>query len=393
MNFVESDGGVCAARGFLAGGVSAGLKALSHLDMAMIFSERPAAVAAVFTQNRAAAAPVVVSRRHAASGSARGVIVNSGGANACTGAQGLRDAELMAREAAVAMNVASDEMLVCSTGLIGSLLPMDKVLDGIKRAKSALETNDTAASQAIMTTDTVPKKAALVHKDGWSLGGIAKGAGMIAPNMATMLGFVTTDAAVPASLLSSFLAEVAEVSFNSISVDGDTSTNDTVMVFANGASGIEPDPGEFYLALEWVCKNLARQIVQDGEGATKLVTVAIVGAASDAEAKRAARTIADSLLVKTMLFGQDANWGRIAGTIGNAGVAVDMGQLCVDICGIRLLERSVPAAQQDVDRARKALTEPEVSIWCDLASGDGSAEMLTCDLTPEYIRINAEYEL
>lgn len=393
MNFVDSDAGVCAARGFLASGVSAGLKELAHLDMAMIFSQQPAAVAAVFTRNLAAAAPVLVSRRHSASGSARGVIVNSGGANACTGAQGLRDAHSMAQAAASAMNIAAEDMLVCSTGLIGSLLPMEKVLGGIKAAAAGLGAEDTAASRAIMTTDTVPKKAALAHRDGWSVGGIAKGAGMIAPNMATMLGFLTTDAVVPAELLQTFLREAAEVSFNSITVDGDTSTNDTLMVFANGASGIEPDPRELYAALEAVCKSLARQIVLDGEGATKLVTVTIVGAASDDEARTTARTIADSLLVKTMLFGQDANWGRVAAAVGNAGVTVDLEHLSVDMCGIRLLNRSVPASMHDVDRARTALTGREVSIRCDLASGDGSAEMLTCDLTEDYIRINAEYEL
>lgn len=393
MNFVESDAGVCAAKGFLASGVSAGLKESGKLDMAMILSARPAAVAAVFTQNLAAAAPVVVSRRHASSGSARGVIVNSGGANACTGSRGLENAEAMAEAAAAAAGVALGEMLVCSTGLIGAFLPMDKVLGGIDKANEALAADDTCASEAIMTTDSVPKKAALTHKQGWSIGGICKGAGMIFPNMATMLAFVTTDAVVAPDLLEAFLSEAVEESFNSISVDGDTSTNDTLMVFANGASGIEPDAGELYAGLESVCKSLARQIVLDGEGATKLVTITIVGADSDDEAKQVARAISGSLLVKTMLFGGDANWGRIAATIGRAGVKADMDLLSIDICGIRLLERSVPGSSGDVDRARKALTEREVDIRCDLASGDGSAQMLTCDLTEEYIRINAEYEL
>lgn len=390
---IESGGGVCAAREFVASGISAGLKESGAPDLAVILSRRPATVAAVFTTNLAAAAPVVVSREHAGSGSARGVVINSGCANACTGPAGLEDARQMARAAAAGLGVAPEEMLVCSTGLIGSRLPMDRVLAGIGRACAGLGPDDTGASQAIMTTDTVAKKAALTHPDGWSLGGIAKGAGMIAPDMATMLAVLTTDARVPAPLLRSCLKRAADLSFNAISVDGDTSTNDSLMLFANGASGIQPAAEELSQALEQVCGSLARQIVKDGEGATKLVTVTVEGARTGAEAAIAARTVAGSLLVKTMLFGQDANWGRIAAAVGRAGVQVDMAKLTIDICGIRLLDASGPASPAEVERARAALHRPEVSIRCHLASGKGSAQMLTTDLTPRYVTFNAEYEL
>ncbi|MGQ0678508.1 MAG: bifunctional glutamate N-acetyltransferase/amino-acid acetyltransferase ArgJ [Actinomycetota bacterium] len=392
LNCVDSDAGACAARGFLAAGVAAGIKASGKPDMALIFSERPASLAALFTGNLACAAPVVVSRRHAAGGQGRGVIVNSGGANAGTGAAGLADARRMAEATAQLMGVPTEQIQVCSTGLIGTPLPMDRVLRGIELAAAALGTGVDAAARAIMTTDTVLKKAALVHRNGWAIGGICKGAGMIAPNMATMLAFITTDASVSPEPLYRYLQEAAEVSFNSISVDGDTSTNDTVLLFANGLSGLEPAAQDFAAGLEWVCRSLARQIVADAEGASKLVTVTVTGAASVVEARRAARTVAESLLVKTMLYGGDANWGRIAAAIGRAGVHVDMDQLSIDMCGVRLLNRSVPAAVQEVERARRALAAWEVNIECDLASGGARAQMLTCDLTPGYVTFNAEYE-
>lgn len=393
LTFTEGEAGVCAAKGFLAAGVAAGLKESGNLDLALIFSVRQASVAGVFTTNLAAAAPVVVSRRHVSSGVGRGVVVNSGGANACTGARGLADAREMAAAAAVALGVAEHELAVCSTGLIGSYLPMDKVVSGIRIAARSLSADDEDAARAIMTTDIVPKKASAKHPDGWSLGGIAKGAGMIAPNMATMLAFITTDAVVPSGRLSAALKKAVEVSFNSITVDGDSSTNDTVLVFANGSSGIAPPPEEFAAALNAVCTSLARQMVADGEGATKLVTVQIRGAASTEEAKRAARTVADSLLVKTAVFGEDANWGRVAAAVGRAGVAVDFSRFGIEICGITLVESGEPREVELVDGARKAMASREIAIGCDLAAGTASAEILTTDLTPEYVKLNAEYEL
>jgi glutamate N-acetyltransferase/amino-acid N-acetyltransferase len=289
--------------------------------------------------------------------------------------------------------VAEQELSVCSTGLIGSYLPMDKVVSGIRIAAGSLSTDDGDAARAIMTTDTVPKKAAAAHADGWSLGGIAKGAGMIAPDMATMLAFITTDAVVPSPQLSAALTQAVEISFNSITVDGDSSTNDTVLVFANGSSGIAPSPEDLAAALNGVCTSLARQIVADGEGATKVVSVQIRGAASAGEAKRAARTVADSLLVKTAVFGEDANWGRVAAAVGRAGVAVDFSRFGIDICGITLVESGEPGEVKLVDAARKAMAAREIAIGCDLAVGTASAEMLTTDLTPEYVKLNAEYEL
>lgn len=389
----EGSAGVCAAGGFLAAGIPAGLKGSGNLDLALIFSERPATAGGVFTTNRAVAAPVVVSRKHVASGAARGVVVNSGGANACTGERGLADAHEMARTAAGMFGVAEEEFLVCSTGLIGAYLPMDKVLPAIRIAAGSLSPDDEDAARAIMTTDTVSKKAAVVHAGGWSVGGIAKGAGMIAPNMATMLAFITTDAVVPSGQLGAALGRAVESSFNSITVDGDMSTNDTVLLFANGHSGTEPSPEDFAIALEAVCSSLAKQIVADGEGASKFVSVQVRGAASAEEAKKAARAVADSLLVKTAVYGQDANWGRVAGAVGRAGVAVDFARFSIEICGVTLVERGVPSPPELVHAAREAMAAPQISIACDLASGSARAEMFTTDLTPEYVKLNAEYEL
>jgi glutamate N-acetyltransferase / amino-acid N-acetyltransferase len=389
----EGSRGVCVPKGFLAAGVSAGLKPSGNLDLALVVSERPAAAAGVFTTNRAAAAPVVVSRRHLQSNVAVGVVVNSGGANACTGARGLSDAEEMTRTAAELFGVAPEQFLVCSTGLIGSFLPMDKVASGIRLAAGSLSPDDADAARAIMTTDTVPKTAAGSHPDGWSIGGIAKGAGMIAPNMATMLAVIASDAIVPQRILQEALGRSVEASFNTITVDGDTSTNDSVLALANGASGVAPSAGDFAGLLAEVCRSLARQIVADGEGATKFVSVRVGGARSVEDARIAARRVAGSLLVKTAVYGEDANWGRIAGALGTAGVDVDFDKLSIAICGVPLLERGVPCAYDRIAQARKAMQRREIDIACELAAGDASAEILTTDLTPEYVKLNAEYEL
>ncbi len=386
------DAGVCAPRGFKAAGVAAGIKRSGELDLALIFSEEEATAAGMFTTNRTAAAPVQVSRARVAGGRARAVVINSGCANAMTGPRGMADAELMAASAASAAGVSPEEMLVCSTGLIGSYLPMEAVLKGIEDAAGRLGDGDEAAARAIMTTDTRPKRAAVVHPEGWSVGGIAKGAGMMAPRMATMLAVITTDAALRAGDLTAALREAADSTFNAITVDGDTSTNDTALVFANGCSGMAPSLDALGEALHAVCGALAKAIVSDGEGATKLVHVRISGGISGEQAKQAARTVAESLLVKTALYGADANWGRVAAAIGRSGVQAAFDRLSISMGGVGILREGVPAPETVLAQARAALGAREVEIACDLHAGSASAEVLTTDLSPEYVRLNAAYE-
>lgn len=377
--------------GFRAAGVPAGIKPFGALDLAIIVSDAPASAAGVFTTNRAAAAPVQASRARLAGGRARGVVVNSGCANAMTGPRGLADAEAMAEEAAARCAVPAGEMLVCSTGLIGSFLPMERIVAGIAAAAERLAGDDADAARAIMTTDTRPKRAAVGHRGGWSVGGIAKGAGMMAPRMATMLAFVATDAQVEPGVLGAALMAAADCTFNAITIDGDTSTNDSVLGFANGRSGVRPQPEDLRGALEAVCGALARAIVEDGEGASKLVRVRVRGAAGPDEARRAARSVAESLLVKTAIYGGDPNWGRIAAALGRAGVEADFDRLSISIGGVPVLREGVPAAEGEVARARAAMHDVEIDIVCDLVAGPAVAEMLTTDLTPDYVRLNAEY--
>ena len=391
----ELEQGVCAARGFRVAGVEAGIKRGGGLDLVLLVGDRPATVAGTFTTHPAAAAPVQVSRSRVAAGVARGVVVNSGCANAVTGARGLADAVEMAATAAAQAGVPAEHMLVCSTGKIGSYLPMDRVAKGIAGAAARLGSSpedDARAARAILTTDTRPKRAAVRHEAGWALGGMAKGAGMIAPNMATMLALLTTDAVVPAARLQAALAAAVDASFNCITVDGEPSTNDTVLALANGASGVTPADGELQAALRGVCGRLAAAIVADGEGATKFVTVNVTGAASAAEARLAARTVADSPLVKTALFGSDANWGRVAAALGKSGVAWDLDALRIAMAGVTLLDRGVIAPPEAVSAANGALRPREVTIDCDLGVGHASATILTSDLSLGYVEINAEYE-
>ena len=390
---IVSSGGVCIPSGFKAAGVTAGLKASGKPDLALIVSEREASVAGMFTTNTVPSATVLISKERAARGVARGVVVNSGCANAWTGERGYQDALTMAAEAAGAVGVLEDEMLVCSTGHIGSFLPMDLVKAGIKESASSLSPDDEMAMQAIMTTDTKPKRSAIAHSDGWKVGGICKGAGMIAPDMATMLAFVTSDAVVEPHALRDVLEEVVATTFNAITIDGDRSTNDTVLTFANGASGVEPGTGEFAQALHMVCRSLAEQIVADGEGATKFVIVRVRGARDEEEGRKAARTVAESLLVKTALFGNDPNWGRIAAALGKSGVELDTNRLTISMNGEELLSEGVPAGEDTLQRMRGMLKhEQEITIVCDLFRGNGIAEMLTTDLSTRYVELNAEYE-
>jgi glutamate N-acetyltransferase/amino-acid N-acetyltransferase len=398
-------GGVATARGFRAAGISAHIKASGKPDLALIVSDTAATAAAVFTLNKVQAAPVLLCKEHLtkSGGLVRAIVANSGCANACTGDAGMADARLMAAETATLVGCPPEQVLVASTGVIGVNLPMDKLRSGIPQAFAALASSQgPQAAQAIMTTDPFPKESCATLTLGGktvTIGGMAKGSGMIGPNMApvaphaTMLGFITTDAAISEPLLRRALVEVVDETFNAITVDGDTSTNDTVMLLANGASGVTITDAEyapFVQALRAVCLELALGIVRGGEGATKLVTVTVSGAASSKEARTTAMAIANSLLVKTALHGGDPNWGRLIAVAGRAGVAFDAQRAKVTIGSIVLFENGRPYD----DRAPQAaayLKAADVSVGVDLGAGSASSTVWTCDLSAEYVKINAEY--
>jgi glutamate N-acetyltransferase/amino-acid N-acetyltransferase len=393
-------GSVTSPKGFRAAGVCAGIKAKAGaLDLALIVSDRPASAAAVFTTNRAQAAPVVVSREHLSrsGGIARAVVVNSGCANACTGSDGMRDAREMAERTGALVACPADQVLVASTGVIGVALKMDRIREGLPAALRALDAaGGSLAAQAIMTTDPFPKEAAArltIAGREVTVGGIAKGSGMIEPMMATMLGFVTTDAAIAPALLHRALRDVTDDTFNAITVDGECSTNDCVMILANGASGVTVDEqsyGAFTDALRAVCLRLALDIVRGGEGATKLVTVTVSGAASAGDAKRAAKAIANSPLVKTAIHGGDPNWGRLIAVAGRAGVDFNLDRARVMIGPIVLFEEGRPHDEAAPEAARY-LTNDDIAVSVDLGAGSASFTVWTCDLSAEYVRINAEY--
>lgn len=397
--FVPTAGGVTAAKGFRAAGVHAGLKR-KRKDVALVVSDRPASVAGTFTTNQVKAAPVHLTRRHVESGTARAIVVNSGNANACTGPQGMADALRMAEFTAELVGAQAGEVLVASTGVIGVPLPMDTIEAGIAAAFKRLDTSGgDDAAEAIMTTDTRPKQFAVECQiDGKRVivGGMAKGSGMIHPNMATMLAFITTDAAVQPAFLQTVLSRVVDETFNMISVDGDTSTNDMVLVMANGMAENEViHPGSsaaaiFEEALATVCLYLAKEIVRDGEGATKLIEVHVSGAPTVQAARTIARSISTSNLVKTAMYGEDANWGRILCAAGYSGVEFDpegvtihLGDVCVAKDG-----GSIPF---DEAKASEVLREPEVHISVDLQAGEYQATAWTCDMTYDYVKINASY--
>lgn len=399
-SFAVAEGGVVAAAGFTAAGVHCGLKAEGRRDLAIIAADEPVAAAAVFTTNAVAAAPVVVSRRHVAAGRCRAVIINAGNANACTGAQGEHDARATAVALAESLQCLPEEIVVCSTGVIGVPLPLDTVVSGIRDAVAALDDRSgDEAAEAIMTTDTFPKQTAVSLTLGgrrFTVGGMAKGSGMIAPNMATMLGVITTDAPLTADACDEALRAAVATTFNRVTVDSDTSTNDTVVLLAGGAAGGEPIGlgderfAAMAEAVRVVSEELSRMLARDGEGATKLVTVTVTGAHDDIDAEKAARAVADSPLVKTALFGRDANWGRVAMAVGKSGAALDVSRLAIMFAGIEVC-RDGGAVPFDEDEALEALSADEVSIHVDLGVGVGSATMLTCDLSYEYVRINGEY--
>jgi glutamate N-acetyltransferase/amino-acid N-acetyltransferase len=383
---------VTAAAGFVASGVHAGIRR-SGSDLAIVRSTTPAVGAAVWTTNRVLAAPVIVSKRHLEAAEPQAIVINAGVANAATGESGIVNAERTAAEVAAALDLEPDEVVVLSTGVIGVPLPMDRVLAGVQAASAALDPEGgAAAAAAILTTDRWPKQA-LVEGDGFVVGGMAKGAGMIHPRLATMLAVVTTDYPLEAGEPAVLLKEAVDASFNRISVDGECSTNDAVVLLANGASGVERTPArdeQFTEALAAVCAALAREIVSDGEGATVLLEISVSGAVSNEEADAVARRIATSPLVKTAAFGRDPNWGRVLAAAGsapfNGGFAhVDADRLSVSFDGAAVFVLGEPTG-----------TTPElggsaVAIDLDLGLGAGTASYLASDLTVDYVRLNAEY--
>jgi glutamate N-acetyltransferase/amino-acid N-acetyltransferase len=378
-------------QGFRAAGVAAGLKSTGALDLALVVNDGPAhAAAGVFTRNKVKAAPVLWSQQVLTTGRLRAVVLNSGGANACTGPEGFQTAHATAEKAAEALGCAPLEVAVCSTGLIGKQLPREAVLAGVEAAVAALgddAASALAASTAIMTTDTVAKQSAYTDVTGWSIGGTTKGAGMIAPSMATMLTVLTTDAVVDAPVLDEALRAAVRVSFDRLDVDGSMSTNDTVLVLASGASGVAVDPTAFTSALTALCRDLAQQMQADAEGVTKRITVRVTGAATEDDAVTVARTIARDSLVKTAIFGSDANWGRIAAAAGYADAAVDPDRLDIVVNGVLLCRGGVAAGgRTDADLSGK-----EVLVEVALGLGAGAADILTTDLSHAYVEENSAY--
>jgi glutamate N-acetyltransferase / amino-acid N-acetyltransferase len=384
---------VTAAKSFVASGVACGIRKNGRRDVALVRSLVPATGAAVFTTNRFLAAPVVVSREHLELKQPQAIVANSGVANAATGDQGVADARATAVETARMLGLEPEEVIVLSTGVIGAPLPMEKLLGGVREAALHLShTGGATSAEAIMTTDTRPKEA-IASGSGFSVGGMAKGSGMIHPNMATMLAVITTDYPLEAGEAIELLRPAVDASFNAISVDGECSTNDAVVLLANGASGIERTPAsdeDFARCIRKVCGELAKLIVADGEGMTVLAKIAVRGATDEAEARAIAERVATSPLVKTALHGHDANWGRIAAAAGsakfNGGYAqLDPDKLSITIDAVQVLLDGTPTGDEPV------LANGHCSIELDLALGDGSANYLTTDLSYDYVRINADY--
>ncbi|MDH2388021.1 bifunctional glutamate N-acetyltransferase/amino-acid acetyltransferase ArgJ [Streptomyces sp. HNM0663] len=379
---------VTAAQGFLAGGVAAGIKESGAPDLALVVNRGPSrAAAGVFTSNRVQAAPVRWSRRVLADGRLTAVVLNSGGANACTGPAGARDARLTAERAAAAIGADAGDVAVCSTGLIGVPLPMDRVVSGIDAAAGRLSADGGEnAAVAIKTTDTVHKTAATT-RSGWTVGGMAKGAGMLAPGLATMLAVLTTDAEVSGPALDAALRAAVRTTFDRVDSDGCMSTNDTVLLLASGASGVTPGEGEFAEAVHAVCRDLARQLVSDAEGASKEIEVAVVGAASEEDAVTVARSVARNNLLKCALHGEDPNWGRVLSAIGTTDAVFDPDLLDVAINGVWVCRDGAAGEPRDtVDMSGR-----RIAVAVDLRAGDASAAVWTNDLTAEYVHENSVY--
>jgi len=393
-------GGVTAPSGFRASGLHCGIKASGKPDLSLIVSNTPASAAGVFTVNLAKAAPVYLCQDHLKSshGRALAIVTNSGCANACTGPQGTADAKEMAELTAKAIGCPENHVLVASTGVIGVNLKMDKIRAGVPQAVAALAADGgAAAARAIMTTDPFPKEYAIEVdtqlSGSFRVGGMCKGSGMIEPRMATMLGYLTTDAAVEPDMLQRAVTEAARYTFNAITVDGEPSTNDCVFALANGASGVTINESHYRVfveALRAVAHELALGIVRGGEGATKLVTVVVTGAASAAEARRAAKAIANSPLVKTAIHGGDPNWGRLIAVAGRAGVAFELERAAVSI-GSTVLFKDGHPHDEAAPLAAEYLKGTDLTVSVDLGAGRASSTVWTCDLSAEYVRINADY--
>jgi glutamate N-acetyltransferase/amino-acid N-acetyltransferase len=389
---------VLLARGFRFGAVHCGVRPdRDRRDLALVVSDTPAVAAGVFTQNLVCAAPVHVSRERLPATDARGVVVCAGNANACTGERGLADARRMTDLAAAAISCRSQQMLVASTGVIGRPLPMDAIADGIPKAAVALTPavqGLDAVAHAICTTDTRIKVSSRLVKTGDGevrITGFAKGAAMIGPNMATMLAFILTDAIVESDGLKPLLREAVDRSFNCISVEGHTSTNDTVLLFANGASGFRPERLQFAAGLSEVCTDLARAIAADAEGAAHLVTIEVEGAPSDGDARRVAKAIADSPLVKTAIYGADPNWGRIVSAAGYAGVPFAERDVSLWLNDLPLYRDGAPLPFDAATASAYLKQNRDVSMRLRVGTGSGRCTFWTCDLTPEYVRLNADY--
>ena len=398
------EGGVTAAQGFVAGGIHCGVrKNKSKPDLAMIYSEKPCTAAAVYTRNLVKGAPILVTQKNLADGTAKAVICNSGNANTCN-ADGVEKAEAMCQLAAKALGIAPQDVVVASTGVIGQVLPLEPIQEGIPELVKTLSPEGSlAAATAIMTTDTIPKEAAAQVEIGGktvTLGGISKGSGMIHPNMATMLCFVTTDCAITPEMLDKAIHQVTEKTFNMISIDGDTSTNDTFAILANSAAGNEtiaapgPDYDAFVEALEAVCRQLSKLMAGDGEGATKLLVCQVEGAADPETAKVVAKSVICSTLFKAAMFGADANWGRVLCAIGYSGAAVDVHKIDVSF---RSAKGQVDVCQNGAgipfseEKASEVLGEKEIDILVHLHMGQEQAEAYGCDLTYDYVKINGDY--
>ncbi len=393
-------GTITSPRGFTAGAVFADIKAWvkKPFDLAILYSEKPCAAAGTFTLNKIKAAPVLWCQDRVARGRAQAIVVNSGCANACTSGRGLADAGQMASLAAQKSGISSEDVLVASTGVIGTYLPMDKIKRGVEQISLSPDGGHDFA-QAIMTTDTVPKEIAVEFEVGGktvTIGGVAKGAGMIHPNMATMLCFLTTDAAVKPDFLQNSLRRAVELSFNMISIDGDTSTNDSVLLLANGlagndglADGIE-GAADFQAALEYVCIYLAKCIARDGEGSTKLIEVTVSGAYSTEDARIAARTVVSSSLVKTAVYGGDPNWGRVVAAVGRSGAQVEESKIDLYLDELCLMHEGRPAEFEKAE-AKALMNFEEITFRLNLNLGNGEATAWGCDFTEEYIALNGDY--
>lgn len=386
-------------KGFKTAGVASGLKKNGGKDLGLIYSEIPATVAGVFTKNLVQAAPVLLDRERIKSGECQAVIVNSGNANCCTGGQGMLDAIAMTRFAASSLGIPEELVLVASTGVIGQPLDIGKIEAAMPElAKDIKPDGMTNFAEAIMTTDTVPKvvtRQGKIEGKPYTVTGVAKGSGMISPDMATMLCFVMSDIKISHDLLTEALLSATDISFNRITVDGDTSTNDTILVLANGLSGAtvkNPTHKEsFQIMLDEVLTDLAKMVVKDGEGATKLVEIMIKGALTDKDAYKIAYTVANSNLVKTALFGEDANWGRILAAAGRAGVKIDPYKADIFFDDVMIAKDGMWCGEKAEEEAAKILKRDEFIISVDLNMGHGFASIFTCDFSVEYVRINADY--